>query len=563
MAAATINVNLTLIDDADDDSASWEPVGRSGQVTGDGDIFIQQDPASTTSFSQVNTLAVEIELLSYDTGGAITFGEHEHLFAWLNFTAPSKLESTANGGQRIAFGNGSSGAGALGNYAQYFVGGNESEFLSGGWRCFAASPTVTPQAGSVESTPRSFAAGGRGAQSVGKDNMFVDVMRYGRGLQIVDGDQTNPGTMKSFTDVNDAIANQYGVVRAEGAGASVQGEVLIGHEDATATTTVFTDANYAVFVPNKNPLSANSDFATLETFTGFRIIGSGTSCRFNNFSFSTADEYDKGYLSAQPSYPFTFAGGVVPQFLSIDGCTFNEWGQVQMSAATQISNTTFISCEPITLNSGTLDNCTVETGVGLTYVNAAGTPNNISNTSFICPVGGGGHAFEVTQGGEYNFVGNQFTDANGDAWGFVDTNNAAVHINGGATGIAVTFNITGGGDGDFSYKLTGAGSTVDFVSAVTVNVTGLPVAPTGNATEIRILGAGTTNEIAGVSTENHRTATYSFSLPAGTNFDVRLLNLDFVPLFVANQTASTDPTNIPVDLKIDRVYDDDTPPTGE
>jgi hypothetical protein len=36
-----------------------------------------------------------------------------------------------------------------------------------------------------------------------------------------------------------------------------------------------------------------------------------------------------------------------------------------------------------------------------------------------------------------------------------------------------------------------------------------------------------------------------------------------VPAFVSGITANTDPTNIPVDLKIDRVYDDDTPPTGE
>ena len=111
--------------------------------------------------------------------------------------------------------------------------------------------------------------------------------------------------------------------------------------------------------------------------------------------------------------------------------------------------------------------------------------------------------------------------------------------------------------------MTGAGSTVTFVSAVTVNITGLPVVPTGNATEIRVFDSGTTTEIAGIGTENHRTSTYSFSLSTGTNFDVRLLNLDYVPAFVSNQTASTDPTNIPVDLKIDRVYDDDTPPSGE
>ena len=215
MAAPTININLTLIDDADDDSASWIPVGRSGQVTGEPDVYVQRDDASTTTFSQVTTLVVETELLAFDTGGAITFGEHEHLYAWLNFTAPAKLESTANGGQRIAFGDGSSGTAALSNYAQYYVGGNEAEFVSGGWRCYCASPTVTPQEGVVESTPISFAAGGRGAESVGKDNMFVDVMRYGRGLQLVDGDSANPGTMKSFTDENDLIMKKIAKAKTD------------------------------------------------------------------------------------------------------------------------------------------------------------------------------------------------------------------------------------------------------------------------------------------------------------------------------------------------------------
>lgn len=580
MAAPTINVNLTLIDDADDDNASWIPVGRSGQVTGDPDVYIQRDDASTTTFSQVTTLVVETELLAFDTGGAITFGEHEHLYAWLNFTAPAKLESTANGGQRIAFGDGSSGTAALANYAQYYVGGNESEFVSGGWRCYCASPTVTPQEGVVESTPISFAAGGRGAESVGKDNMFVDVMRYGRGLQLVDGDSTNPGTMKSFTDENDLITNQYGVIRAQGSGASVQGEVSIGHTDATSTDTFFNDSNYAFFVPNKNPLSGISTYATLSTFTGIRVLGSATTCLISNFAFSTADEYDKGFFSASTTYPFTYSAASSPLLVELDGCTFNDWGQTHFSSTTEMTNTTWIGCEVIVPNGGSIDQCTIETGIGGTYLCCTGTSDTIQNVSFIGPESQTdgraglaatasegletyGHGLEVTAGGTYNFVGNTFSlfDANG-------TDGAAVHINGGATGIAVTFNITGGGTGGpdqgFTYKLTPAGvSTVTFVSAVTVNINGLPVVPTGNATEIRILGAGTTTEIAGVGTENHRTSTYSFSLSAGTNFDVRILNLDYVPLFISDQTASTDPTNIPVDLKIDRVYDDDTPPSGE
>jgi len=551
MAAPTINVNLTTIDEAENDPAGWEKVGAGGQITGDGDIYIQ-DGGGTTN-SEVTTIGASANILiMYDNGATITFGTQDHLYAWINFTAPAKVNSTALGGQRIAFGDGST---TIGNMAQYYVGGNEAEYIPGGWRCVVASPSVTPQAGSAAAPYQSFGAGGFGAENVGKDNFFIDVIRYGRGLQTVDGDSTNPGTMKSFTDVNDAIANQYGVVREQGSGASVQGEVSIGHTDATSTDTYFSDSNYAIFVPNKNPLSGSSSYATLDTFTGVRVLGSATTAIFSNFSFSSNDAYDKGYFSCQTSYPFTYSAAVAPLDVDLDGCTFNNWGQTQLSPGTTATNTTWIGCEPITLNSGTLDNCTVETGVGGTYVFAGTTPDNISNTSFIGGGTGGGHGFEVTAGGTYSFVGNNFFD-----FGANGTDDAAVHING--TGIAVTFNISGGGDGSFTYKLTGVGATVDFVSSVTVNVTGLPVAPTGNATEIEVLGAGTTNQI-GVRTENHRTSTYTFSLSSGESFDLRILNLDYVPLFVSNQTASTDPTNVPVDLKLDRVYDDDTPPTGE
>ena len=185
-------------------------------------------------------------------------------------------------------------------------------------------------------------------------------------------------------------------------------------------------------------------------------------------------------------------------------------------------------------------------------------------------VTGYGHAFEVTQSGEYTFTNNSFVGF--DATG---SDGAAVHING--TGIAVTFNISGAdADGSFTYKLTGTAVAPTFNALVNVNVTGLPaVGPTDNATEIRVLSSqvginselnqdGTiSNTVGSASSENHRTSTYSFQLPQGQEFDLRILNLDYVPFFLADQTANTDPTNIPVDLKIDRVYDDDTPPSGE
>ena len=556
MAAPTITANLTLINNADTATTNWDKFGAGGQVGADADVYIQDSGvAAATQKAVVTTVPTSEVGLQYNGGDSTSlWTAQDHLYVWANYTAPAKLQTTANGGQRICFGNQGN------NVDSFYVGGSEAEYIAGGWRCLVASPNQTVQNGTIGTPYTSFGAAGVGAEAVGKDNFLVDVIRYGRGLQITDGGGGDTvGTMKSFTDVNDTLANQYGVARASGAGAQIQGEILIGHEDATSTLTEFTDANYAVFNPNKNPLSGSSLYATLDTFTGFRILGSGTIANISNFSFSSADEYDKGYLSCQPSYPFSYASGVVPGSVVLDGCTFTDWGQTQVSAATTVSNSTWISCEAITLNSGIMDQCTVETGIGGTYVFAGSTPNNISNTSFIGNGDAGGHGIEVTAGGSYTFNGNTFAD-----FGGTNTDGAAIHIKG--AGINAIFNISGDATASPTYKLTGVGATVSFVASVNVNVTGLPVI-TGDepATEIRVLGAGTTqylrgdgtltnDENIGIGTETHKTATFSFSMKKDVDFDLRIINLDFVPQFISSTRASNDPTNVSANLKEDRVF---------
>jgi hypothetical protein len=561
MAAPTINVNLTLIDDADTNTTNWDKFGAGGQVGADEDIYIQDSNPGTAEQKAVVTTVGTAEVgLQYNGGDSTSlWGAQDHLFVWANYTAPAKLETTASGGQRICFGN------QGGSVDSFFVGGSEAEYIAGGWRCLVASPNQAVQNGTIGTPYTSFGAAGLGAEGVGKDNFLVDVIRYGKGLQIVDGDTTNPGTMKSFTDVNDDISNQYGVVRASGAGAQVQGEVSIGHTDATSTDTYFSDSNYAIFVPNKNPLSGISTYATLDTFTGIRVLGSGTTAIFSNFGFSTDDDYDKGYFSCQPSYPFSYASGVVPASVELDGCTFQNWGQTQMSGLTTATNTTWISCEKITLNSGTLDNCTVEAGIGGTYVIAGSTPNNISNTSFIGvntnnpSATGYGHAIEITSSGSYDFVNNSFV-------GFDTTGSdgAAIHIDG--SGLNVTLNISGNdATASPTYKLSNGANTPVFNAAVTVNVTGLPVVPAPqDATEIRVLlagqnlfatsvGIGTTDVSAGVGTETHRTGTFSFNITKDIDIDLRIINLDYEPQFISSIRTANDPTNISANLKEDRV----------
>ena len=243
------------------------------------------------------------------------------------------------------------------------------------------------------------------------------------------------------------------------------------------------------------------------------------------------------------------------------------WGQTQMSGLTTATNTTWISCEAITLNSGTLDQCTVETGIGGTYVFAGSTPDNISNVSFIGGGTGGGHGLEITASGSYDFVNNSFSNFGGD-----NTNDAAIHVNG--AGVDVTLNITGVDASTApTFKLTGAGATITYVTPVTVNITGLPVVPEPqDATEIRVLvagqdlfattvGIGTTSAedaaATGVGTEAHRTSTYTFSIKKNIDIDLRIINLDYEPQFISSVRTENDPTNIAANLKLDRVSQND------
>ena len=100
-------------------------------------------------------------------------------------------------------------------------------------------------------------------------------------------------------------------------------------------------------------------------------------------------------------------------------------------------------------------------------------------------------------------------------------------------------------------------------------MTGLPVVPAPqDATEIRVLvagqdlfatsaGIGTTNPDVGIGTESHRTDTFTFSIQKDFDFDLRIINLDYEPQFISSIRSTLDPTNVPANLKLDRVSQND------
>lgn len=545
MAAPSVTVGLTTINTAET-TTGWSNITGGGALNNEGDYYVQG------SFSVSRTVSNTLRGFQY-TGGSHTFAADEHAYIWMYLTGFPAADTTANGGVRMYLSDGGTT-----NRKEFYVDGNEN--LTGGWRCYVATPfntgAVNNWAG-FTNTVSGFGVHANIAQNVGKANVACDVIRVGTGLIASRGESTNAIGIRTVTSLNDSNVNQFGVFAATDTGARLQGRLSIGIDDTT-TDTYFEDQNRVISVPNKNPLSeeASPFFNTLSNFTGIKVQGGLTTCIFNNFTFISADLYDKGYFDCGSA---TNSPGNV----QLDGCVFARWGPTTFSGFTTATNTTWINCEEITLNSGTLDNCTVETGIGGTYVFAGSTPDNISNTSFIGGGTGGGHGLEVTASGSYDFANNTFTN-----FGATDTDDAAIHING--AGIDVTFNITGNdATAAPTYKLTGVGATVTFNAAVTVNVTGLPVTPEPqDATEIRVLvagqdlfvtsaGIGTTNPNDAVGIESSRTSTFSFGMAKDTAIDVRIINLDYVPQFISSITCSNDPTNIASNMKLDRVSQND------
>ena len=542
MAAPVIAVNLTDIDLADA-SGTWNNIG-GGSPTAEGDYYIQRASGTTGSLSG---------RVSNGTGGFYVIpGPTQngtganHIYIWLYATGTAALDLVDNGGLGVWLRGSSEN-----NYYKYYVDGSDTN-LTGGWRCYVVDPENPPDeiggAGITTSAIEGFGVEATTIQAVTGRNIAADAVRIGTGITIYAGDSANKAGFTTVTDDNDLLANQYGVFAATDTGASIQGELSIGLDDAS-TETYFQDATKTIVNRNKNPRFGNTN-TTASDFSGIKIQGGLTTCILDNTSFVSVDPHDKGYFDCG-------SAANAPANVQLDGCIFQGWGPTTLSGNTTATNTTWISCEAITLNSGTLDQCTVETGIGGTYVFAGANPDNISNVSFIGGGTGGGHGLEITASGSYDFVNNSFSN-------FGTGDDAAIHVNG--AGVDVTLNISGpDATSSPTVKTTGVGATINFVTAVNVNVTGLPVVPEPqDATEIRVLvagqdlfatsaGIGTTNPDVGIGTESHRTDTFTFSIQKDFDFDLRIINLDYEPQFISSIRSTLDPTNVPANLKLDRV----------
>lgn len=398
-------------------------------------------------------------------------------------------------------------------------------------------------------------------------NVSVDIMRFGNdGIYVLGGSSSDPGICRNIASADRSLAANaaYGLFREyTNIAFGCQGPLTFGG-DASQSTSYFDDSGVVIAFENRDISNDKYyfDVAALNTTTNYFKLSDSTITTAGPYVNSRCNSTFIDYLEFD-AVSFVGLGGSI---------TFPSDTNPGAGRTHIVNGCKFSQCREIFPKTASFTNNSISgygfTAVGVTtaavIIDSETTPNNWSDVDFTSS--GSGHAIGITEPGTYTFT--NFT-YNGYASSDGTTGNEVVYNNSGG---AVTINISGG---NTPTVRNGTSATTSVVAAVTVNVNGLPVVGLNdNATEIRVLGAGTTIELntdgtdatgatGTASTENHRSSTYSFAMSKDKDLDLRILNVEYVPAFISSVTASNNPTNIPVDLKIDRVYNDDTPPSGE
>lgn len=512
MAAQSITTDLTVIATAEPGTlGDWAALGGGASgLAEETDYFIQ----GTTCISK--QVKQETKGMHADYGSSVSFSTGDHVYVWMYSTTPGAADIRSNGGLRVTL-----GASATAR-SEFYVNGRDY-YQYGGWICYPVDPTQTADntvGAGGGSTPRYFGGIMSNSVSVKGINFGVDVIRYGSGIDATGGGSPDPDL--TFADIaaeDSLIANAWGVLQPTPAGTSLQGRLRIG-ADNTTTPTVFSDVDAVLTKPDNNPSGTNQK--TTSNFSGIYIAGSQTTASFEGCLFIGLDSVDLGFFDAGSASNLAS--------VTLSNTTFLDWGTTLLSSSTTTSSCTWKNSGSLTLNGGSISDCSfLNSGA----VNAGANLNNISNCSFTR--GSAGHAITTSVStGTLSFVGNSFS-----GYGSNGTSTAALNFT--ATSGSVTINVSGGAVPTF----LSAGVSVTLSLSSTLTLTGLQP-----NTEVRIYNAGTTTEVAGV--ENSGTSE-SFSISVAS-VDIVLHNIGYLYQRLESVNTSAN-LSLPIKQQIDRNYD--------
>lgn len=487
------------------------------------------------------TIKVGVGGLMYNNGAGFTIPTDGAVLCWAYFWAPGVLDTEAGGGARQMIGSSQA--------AFYWVTHLGSDtWTYGGWQCFAmadpsattvntvGSPTATRQyTGWAYDAPTSVPARG--------NPYGIDAIRYGRcTIQVINGDATDYGnfaTIAEFNDKNttasrtgftllDTGFHRLGIFQFQDGGYKWQGRLLLG---TTGTPVDFRDSNRSITVLNTKHVTANFNLIEVQNassrvdWTGITIQALGTK--------------SKGR--------FLMTNAALVNFISN---TFTDMDTFEFhidSTTSAVTSNVFRRCGQVTAGGATFSKCIFDSSTASASVLSTNL-NKLTECTFISD--GSNHAVELTSLGSGTMTwGNTLTGYVAGSTGSpvtpTSTGNEAIFVN--VASGTLTISVSAGASVP---SIRSAGATVNVTAGqVTLQITNLI-----SGSDIVILSAGTTTELANINANAGSTYNYVYTYAAGTKIDVCVYKSGYVPAITRYYELGSANASLPIKQVLDRNY---------
>jgi hypothetical protein len=511
-------------------------------------------PAGTYTFSREGTYCIGWSVSNttshyYQTKTAIDFTQAANrcIFIWM--VSYGQVDTLANGGYRIYLGDGS-------NDRAYYVGGSDSvpAFAVKGWFCFMLDTQNLPAnyAQVVGSSAPNFSAitrVGVGFKTVSKAlggavNCFLDIARYGTGIEIRGGTSGDPGTWKQVADddLSSAAGKAYGCIFEFQPGVyGVQGQLIPG--DSASGSSHFQDID-AILVFMQGPGDG---------FYKLQVVGNATGTNKFIQGVKTGSGDSMGgangvtVLSAGPGVTIDLDDANMDEVHWYGGKFFKITDAITLPTdiASEIAGLVVDQSVQVAANQAIIRNCVFGAVTPVSGAHSAAllwnNSINIKNCDFPNntdpDVTYAGHAIKHPDAGTYDYDGLMFSGNEYDILFAAASGNLTVNAMNGAN--------------PTTYTILGTGS-VTIVSPVTLTLTSIPentlvtLAKVSDRTVLQQSTAGATGEV-----------TYNYGASEiGLAIDVLFMHPDYDPLIgdVLDYTLPSANATIPVALVSDPTY---------
>jgi len=347
--ALTITPNLTNWTLAESsESGSWEVLQVNNGWGQNTDEYVQ---GSSCWSCTVKTAATRSYMI-YNYGSNQNLS-NQVIRIWARHGEINKYYSKANGGIRIYVVDGS------GNWGEWYVGGND--VTKEGWNYYVVDVNTPFDTGSGTVSFSTLRKIGMSCFMTTKparsDNVFIDAIRYGRGL-IITGTNSIPGKgFAEIADTDESTSNKYGILqKLEGGAYLLTGELIFG--DSSGSSSVdFTDTDAPVIFMRTN----EKIVGTLDNTGIYNISIVGNATGTTDFELGvlngTGDDRQGalGPTFVSEDEKFTFDSETDSS--DIDSCnlygvTFENASNIKMAGSTtqEAIGCTFIKCDEIQPN---------------------------------------------------------------------------------------------------------------------------------------------------------------------------------------------------------------------